>query len=203
VRGFADFFRFRQKSERKAAEVGGNWGLVAGFGYSYVADGNNIYRKTFDHRARDPYNAYTYDDLDHLTDVTYHDSDTEAFVMDALGNRTGDQTLREDGAVNFTVDSATNRYTAIGGNSISHDEAGNLTVDKEGYQYPYDYENRVVKIEDSSSSRRTMGSDPFTYSRVTVRVEIASLAMTMWAYRVFMGRFLSRAFRGRQVGGAQ
>ena len=94
----------------------------------------------------DPYNEYSYDDLDRLTDVTYHDSETEAFVMDALGNRTGNQTLRDDGTVNFTVDSATNRYTAIGGSSISHDEAGNLTVDKDGYQYTYDYENRVVKI---------------------------------------------------------
>ena len=82
----------------------------------------------------------------------YYDSDTEAFVMDALGNRTGNQTLRDDGAVNFTVDSSTNRYTAIGGNSMSHDNAGNLTVDKDGYQYTYDYENRVVKIEDSLSN---------------------------------------------------
>jgi RHS repeat-associated protein len=86
------------------------------------------------------------DDLDRLTDVTYHDSDTEAFVMDALGNRTGNQTLREDGTVNFTVDSLTNRYTSIGASSISHDDAGNLTVDKDGYQYTYDYENRVARI---------------------------------------------------------
>ncbi|MBN1125490.1 MAG: hypothetical protein JXA82_10815 [Sedimentisphaerales bacterium] len=122
------------------------------FGYSYVADENNIYRKTFDHRAGDPYNEYTYDDLERLTDVTYHDSDTEAFVMDDLGNRAGNQTLREDGTINFTVDSSTNRYTTIGGSSMSHDDAGNLSVDKDGYQYTYDYENRVVKIEDSSSN---------------------------------------------------
>ncbi len=82
-----------------------------------------------------------------MTDVAYHDSSTELFVMDALGNRTGNQTLRDDGAVNFTVDSATNRYTAIGGNSISHDD-----VDKDGCQNTYDYENRVVKIEDSASN---------------------------------------------------
>ncbi len=67
--------------------------------------------------------------------------------MDNLGNRTGDQTLRSDGTVDFTVQSSTNRYTSIGGHSISHDDAGNLTVDKDGYQYTYDYENRVVKIE--------------------------------------------------------
>jgi RHS repeat-associated protein len=84
--------------------------------------------------------------------VTYHDSDTEAFVMDALGNRTGDQILRADGTVNFTVDSLTNRYASVGGNSLTHDDAGNLTTDRQGYVYFYDYENRVVEIEDSSSN---------------------------------------------------
>jgi len=42
----------------------------------------------------------------------------------AFGNRTGNQVLRSDGTVNFTVQSSTNRYTAIGGHSISHDDAG-------------------------------------------------------------------------------
>ena len=69
-----------------------------------------------------------------------------------LGNRTGDQTLRADGTVNFAVDSTTNRYTSIGGEPIAHDEAGNMTGDKDGYVYFYDYENRIVKIEDDSSS---------------------------------------------------
>ncbi|MCD6392798.1 MAG: hypothetical protein J7M40_04755 [Planctomycetes bacterium] len=79
--------------------------------------------------------------------------------MDALGNRTGSQNLR-DGTVSFTVDSATNRYTSIGGNNIYHDDAGNMTTDKDDYKYFYDEacpgmflagENRLVKIEDSSS----------------------------------------------------
>jgi len=125
---------------------------VVQFGYSYVEDENNIYRKTFDHRSGDPYNEYSYDDLDRLTGVTYHDTDAEAFVMDDLGNRIGDQTLRADGTVNFAVDSTTNRYTSIAGNSITHDDAGNMTGDKDGYVYFYDYENRIVKIEDLSSS---------------------------------------------------
>jgi len=94
---------------------------------------------------------YTYDDLDRLTDAEYLvDNGTpdreDSFAMDSLGNKTGSQTLSDD-TVNFTVDSSTNRYTAIGGHSISHDDAGNLTVDKDGYKYSYDYENRVVKIE--------------------------------------------------------
>ena len=84
----------------------------------------------------------------------YHDSDTEVFDMDALGNRTGNQTLRDDGTVNFTVDSATNRYSSVGGNSISHDDADNMSTDKDSYTYEYDYENRIVTIKDSSSEKR-------------------------------------------------
>jgi len=72
----------------------------------------------------------------------------ETFFMDTLGNRTGNQTLT-DGTANFTVQSSTNRYTSIGGNGITHDFAGNTTTDKDDYEY--DYENRLVKIEDSSS----------------------------------------------------
>jgi len=53
--------------------------------------------------------------------------------MDNLGNRTGDHVLRSYGTVDFTVQSSTNRNTAIGGHSITHDDAGNLAVDKHGY----------------------------------------------------------------------
>jgi len=31
-------------------------------------------------------------------------------------------------------------------------DAGTLTTDEDGYTYEYDYENRVVKIEDSSAN---------------------------------------------------
>ena len=42
---------------------------VVKFDYTYVTNENNIYRKTFDHRTSDPYNEYSYDDLDRLTGV--------------------------------------------------------------------------------------------------------------------------------------
>jgi RHS repeat-associated protein len=148
---------------------------VVKFGYTYVADENNIYRKTFDHRSGDPYNEYTYDDLDRLTDVTYHDSDTEAFVMDALGNRTGNQTLRDDGSVNFTVDSATNRYTAIGGNSISHDDAGNMnehTRNATKYHYDYDYENRVMLIKKETAPDTWAPVAEYDYDALGRRIRV-------------------------------
>ena len=127
-------------------------GSLVDFHYDYVADENNIDKKRFDHRTETPYNQYSYDDIDRVTGITYHDSDTEAFYMDDLGNRSGNQTLRDDGTTNFTVDTATNRYTSIAGNTITHDNAGNLTTDKDGYQHEYDCENRIIKIKDSGNA---------------------------------------------------
>ena len=123
---------------------------VVKLGYTYVANTNNIDQITFDHRTSDPVNNYDYDDIDRVTDIEYmsNTSDTESFVIDDLGNRDGNQTLRDDGTVNFTVDDDTNRYTSIAGNSISHDNAGNLTVDKDGYVHEYDTENRLIRIVD-------------------------------------------------------
>ncbi len=127
---------------------------IAKFDYTYVANENNIYQKEFDHRTGTPHNEYTYDDLDCLTDVTYHDSDTEAFSMDTLGNRTN-VTKRDTNTDTYALDSATNRYdNSTGGPydvTCAYDDAGNMTGDKDGYVYFYDYENRVVKIEDDSS----------------------------------------------------
>lgn len=119
----------------------------AKFEYSYVANEDNIYRMQFDHRSGSPYNEFTYDNLDRVTDVTYlsNSQDTEEFPMDDLGNRTGSVAQR-DGAHTYAVNSLTNRYTAIDSNSITHDAAGNLTQDKDGYHYVYDYENRVTRI---------------------------------------------------------
>ena len=129
---------------------------IVKFTYAYEANENNIDTKTFHHRTGTPKpaNDYDYDDLDRLTGIEYltNQADVESFTMDTLGNRTGDQTLRGDSTVDFTIDSATNRYSSVGGNPISHDDAGNTTTDKDSYTYQYDYENRIVKIEDSSSS---------------------------------------------------
>ena len=81
--------------------------------------------------------------------------------------------------MNFVVDDDTNRYTSIGGNSITHDDAGNVTADKDGYTYEYDYENRIVKIEDSSSND------------VAVRIGIASPSAGMLRRA---GRFACHSF---------
>jgi RHS repeat-associated protein len=127
-------------------------GSLADFHYDYVADQSNIWKIRFDHRSGTPYNEYGYDDIDRVTQVTYLDSDTENFVMDDLGNRFGNQTLRDDGTVNFAVNTETNRYTSVAGHNLAYDDAGNLTQDKDGYKFTYDYENRITEIRNSANT---------------------------------------------------
>ncbi|MBE0535694.1 MAG: hypothetical protein IH624_08485 [Phycisphaerae bacterium] len=64
------------------------------------------------------------------------------------------QSKRDTAADTYALDSATNRYDLSTGGpydvTCAYDAAGNTTQDKDSYTYWYDYENRVVKIEDSS-----------------------------------------------------
>lgn len=38
------------------------------------------------------------------------------------------------------------RADSVGGTNLEYDAAGNLAKDADGYEYEYDYENRIVKI---------------------------------------------------------
>ncbi len=110
----------------------------------------------FDHRDTSEYNNYNYDGLDRLADVTYYNDDTEAFTMDTLGNRTNVND-RNDDDIPYVVDTDTNRYEKVdnlppSSGEIGYDFAGNMTEDKDGIYYFYDYENRLVKIEDSGNA---------------------------------------------------
>ena len=125
------------------------------FGYQYVADTDNIWKRTHGHRSGSPQDVYAYDDLDRLAGVTHHDSTDEAFPMDDLGNRTGNVDLRSGGPEKYEIladddDNKTNRYTEIDDIAIGYDNAGNLSVDKAGYKYYYDYENRLIEIKNAS-----------------------------------------------------
>ena len=123
----------------------------AKFNYEYAADSSNISRMTYDHRTGDPCTVFSYDNLDRLSDAQYGiDDSNELFAMDKLGNRTN-VNLKDGNDVTYSVDNLTNRYNTVGGNSLTYDAAGNLTKDKDGYEYEYDYENRIVKITKDSS----------------------------------------------------
>ncbi|AQT69326.1 hypothetical protein STSP2_02515 [Anaerohalosphaera lusitana] len=54
-----------------------------------------------------------------------------------------------------SADKLTNRYdSATTGYDVTctYDDAGNTTTDQNGYQYTYDYENRISQIKDASDS---------------------------------------------------
>ena len=92
------------------------------------------------------------DNLDRLTLAEYTiDESNEIFTIDDLGNRTS-VNVRDGNNVAYSVDNLTNRYNSVGGNSLTYDKAGNLTTEKDGYEYEYDYENHILKIGDSNSS---------------------------------------------------
>ena len=89
---------------------------------------------------------FTYDNLDRLTIAAYGiDDSNEIFTIDDLGNRDA-VNVRDGSTVDYVIDNLTNRYESVGGNSLAYDTAGNLTTDKDGYEYEYDYENRIVRI---------------------------------------------------------
>jgi len=123
---------------------------IADFLYAFD-DNGNITSQQFDHRAADPCNIYTYDDIDRLTKAVYLEDPCDIFVYDDLSNRTGNNRQRDE-VVNYSVDSLTNRYNSVGGNNLSYDDAGNMTQDKDGYDYEYDYENRLIKVMDDQQN---------------------------------------------------
>ena len=105
-----------------------------------------------------------------IVTVDYIDDTDEEFVYDKLGNRTGEQDLRE-GTENYVVDPNTNRYDSVGGGNLTYDAAGNLTVDADGYEYEYDYENRLIKI--------TKGQDDiaeYAYDALGRRIQVYDMA---------------------------
>ena len=73
-----------------------------------------------------------------------------------------------------------NEYTAIGGSSVSHDDAGNFTADHRGYTYGYDYENRLTAIMKDSGSTTVA---TFAYDALGRRVE--STGNTYGTYKFY------------------
>jgi RHS repeat-associated protein len=124
---------------------------IADLYYSYEPGTNNISDITYAHKPSTPENSYVYDDINRLTQATYFSdlNDNEVFTLDNLGNRSN-VNLRSGSDLAYQIDTDTNQYSQIGGNNISYDNAGNLSVDENGYIYSYDYENRLVKVNDGS-----------------------------------------------------
>ena len=119
------------------------------------------------HRSGDPCTDFSYDNLDRLKTAEYGIDDTnEVFTMDKLGNREK-VNLRDTNNVDYGVDNLTNRYDSVGDSNLIYDEAGNLKVDRQGYGYAYDYENRIVEINDVNGTAVA----EFTYDCLGRRIE--------------------------------
>jgi len=104
-------------------------------------------------------------------------SENEQFTYDDLGNRL---TLnnRAGSDVVYTHNNV-NEYSAIGGESLTYDDAGNLTEDHNDYEYIYDYENRLTEITKSGNVTKAA----YTYDALGRRIEkIAGGTTTHYYY---------------------
>jgi hypothetical protein len=94
----------------------------------------------------------------------------EDFVYDKLGNRT---TLKHNGTdVARYQHNNVNEYTYIGlasGTNVTHDDAGNMTGDHDGYTYHYDYENRLTRVKKLSD---TVDVAVYTYDALGRRIAV-------------------------------
>jgi hypothetical protein len=63
----------------------------------------------------------------------------------------------------LSVDDLTNRYNTVADVNLSCDSAGNLTADRDGCEYQYDYENRIVKITKDGSDIAEFARDRDLY----------------------------------------
>jgi len=126
---------------------------IAEFDYEYDPNTSNIAEIEYKHRGDSNEVDFSYDDLDRLTLAEYNiaDDSNEVFTIDDLGNRDL-VNVRDGNNVDYVIDANTNRYDSVGGNSLTYDAAGNLTTDKDGYRYEYDYENRIVLIKDVNNA---------------------------------------------------
>ena len=89
-------------------------------------------------------------EADYLVGVLTED---EQFSYDKLGNRES-VNLRDGSDEDYAVNYLTNRYDNDQGEDIvcDYDAAGNTIVDPKGYQYSYDYENRIIEIKDKDNT---------------------------------------------------
>ena len=123
-----------------------------------------------------PDNQYTYDDLDRLTEADYLIgllTEDEQFTYDKLGNREN-VNLRDGTNQDYAVNYLTNRYDNDQSEDIvcTYDDAGNTTVDPNGYQYTYDYENRIIEIKDKDS----ISIVEYAYNALGRRVQVYDMA---------------------------
>ena len=84
---------------------------------------------------------------------------------DDLGNREN-VNVRDGNDITYAVDNLTNRYTSVAEANLTYNAAGSLTKDRQGCEYEYDYENRIVKITKAGQTKAE-----FAYDALGRRIE--------------------------------
>jgi len=92
---------------------------------------------------------------------------TDAYSNDAI-TKIGCRISTSDSAFNGLIDDVMVFNRTLSGDEIqtlfnfgnlSYDAAGNLTQDQRGYEYEYDYENRIVKITKGTQTKAEFAYD--------------------------------------------
>ncbi|HDH12596.1 MAG TPA: RHS repeat protein [Nitrospirae bacterium] len=124
------------------------------YAYTYSSAGN-ITAKNTEHGNY----AYQYDELYRLTDAVNPPSDDETYTYDAIGNRLTAAFSSQPSADSYTYNTNNELTELLTQNSelinYSYDDDGNMTQKTVGAQitnYIYDIEDRLVQVEDGSSS---------------------------------------------------
>ncbi|WP_349407797.1 polymorphic toxin-type HINT domain-containing protein [Pseudalkalibacillus sp. SCS-8] len=117
--------------------------------FSYDANGNLISINHYD-GSKD---EYTYDVGNRLTKEVHKDQNGTitneiSYSYDVMGNRTS--MTKNNSTITYTYDTA-NQLTSINGSNTTHDANGNLKSDAK-YQYFYDVEDQLVRVENGASS---------------------------------------------------
>ncbi|AQT67129.1 Cell wall-associated polypeptide CWBP200 [Anaerohalosphaera lusitana] len=114
--------------------------------------------------------------------MPYHDTTTESFGMDDLGNR-GTVGLRDNTTDTYVVQPyAANEYASIDSVSLTYDNAGNMTADHRGFEYEYDYENRLVKVTNPGQSVTVA---EFDYDALGRRIRRGKYDSQGWQNRLY------------------
>ena len=127
---------------------------LATFGYTFDNAGN-ILTRTFEHRDSGggaPSEEYAHDSLHRLTKTTFGQRSStpyKGWTYDDLGNHL---TQDDDGATTAGLYNAVNEQTARGGTALTWSRTGNLTEDDAGYDYAYDRDNMLTRVEDASNN---------------------------------------------------
>ncbi|MGN6366760.1 MAG: RHS repeat-associated core domain-containing protein [Phycisphaerae bacterium] len=115
--------------------------------YTYDADGNVVSKTNALNSSFSE--AYAYDDLNQLANVTRGGSAYQSWSLDALGNM---QSVTTSGTTVNNTTNSQNELTGVGSSTLTYDNDGNTTTDDQGHTLGYDAWNRLVKVKDSSGN---------------------------------------------------